>query len=73
MIESKTEYMKAREEIDFLNQWIEKLENKPEVDRENITLASVRRKLSCILEEVADYEQFLQKKSDREEIKNPKT
>lgn len=56
MISSETEYRKACEELDYLNDWLARL-NSPEVaDRESLTSASVRRMISRVQEEIAKYE-----------------
>ena len=54
MISSPTEYEKAREELQYLNQWLSRLEN--EIPRKGLTTASVRKMISRLQEELAEYE-----------------
>lgn len=56
MISSATEYRKAREELEHLAQWLARLEAKEVPEDKRLTTASVRKMISRIQEEVAEYE-----------------
>ena len=56
MISSETEYRKAREELDHLTRWLAQVENKEGTERKGLTAASIRRMISRIEEEIAQYE-----------------
>ena len=56
MISSETEYRKAREELDYLSDWLARLESEEAADRKSLTSASVRRMISRVQEEIAGYE-----------------
>ena len=56
MISSEAEYQKAREELDYLSDWLARLENQESADRKSLTSASVRRMISRVQEEIAEYE-----------------
>lgn len=56
MISSETECRKAREELDYLTDWLARLESEEVADRKSLTSASVRRMISRVQEEIAEYE-----------------
>ena len=56
MISSETEYEKAREELEHLTRWLARLENKEVSERKGLTAASIRRMISRVQEEIAQYE-----------------
>jgi len=56
LISSETEYHKAREELEHLTRWLSRLENEKVTARKRLTTASVRRMISRIQEELAEYE-----------------
>jgi hypothetical protein len=56
MISSQTEYQKAREELQYLNHWLSRLENEKEIPRKGLTTASIRKMISRLQEELAEYE-----------------
>ena len=56
MISSETEYRKARQELDYLTDWRARLESEEAADRKSLTSASVRRMISRVQEEIAEYE-----------------
>lgn len=59
MISSRTEYEKAREELDHLNRWLASLEAKQGADRRPLSIASVRKMICRVQEELAEYEATL--------------
>ncbi len=56
MIASQTEYQKAREELEHLNRWLARLETQQGAEFEGLTAASVRKMISRVHEEIAEYE-----------------
>ena len=56
MISSKSEYQKAREEIEHLKGWLARLANDVRVQREGFTAASVQKMISRVQQEIADYD-----------------
>lgn len=56
MISSETECQKAREDLDYLNGWLARLESEEVADRKSLTSASVRKMISRVQEEIAEYE-----------------
>ncbi len=56
MISSKTEYRKAREELDYLTDWLARLDTEEAADSESLTSASVRGMISRVQEEIAEYD-----------------
>lgn len=56
MISSKTEYQKAREELDYLGRWLSRLEDENAPARKGLTTAGVRRMISRLQDELAEYE-----------------
>ena len=56
MISSKTEYLKAREELQHLTHWLSRLENEKATVRKSLTTASIRKMISRLQEELAEYE-----------------
>lgn len=56
MISSETEYRKAREELDDLTGWLARLESEEATDCKSLTAASVRRMISRVQEEIAEYD-----------------
>ena len=56
MISSETEYHKAREELEHLTRWLSRLEDKKVTARKGLTTASIRKMISRIQEELAEYE-----------------
>jgi hypothetical protein len=56
VILSQTEYEKAREELDHLGRWLARLETAEETERKGLTVASVRRMISRVEQEIAEYE-----------------
>jgi hypothetical protein len=56
LISSETEYRKAQQELEDLNRWLARLESEKVPDRKNLTRAGVRRMISRIQEEIAEYE-----------------
>ncbi len=56
MIASKTEYRKAREELDYLTDWLARLDSEEVAERKALTAASVRRMISRVKEEIAEYD-----------------
>ena len=56
MISSETEYRKAREEIEHLTRWLARLENREVAQRKGLTSAGIRRMISRVQEEIAQYE-----------------
>ena len=56
MISSQTEYRKAREEIEHLTRWLSRLENEKATVRKGITVASIRKMISRLQDELAEYE-----------------
>ena len=56
MISSKTEYLKAREELQHLTHWLSRLENEKATAHKSLTTASIRKMISRLQEELAQYE-----------------
>ncbi len=56
MISSEIEYQKAREEIEHLTRWLERIETEKGTDFKGLTAASIRKMISRIHEELAEYE-----------------
>jgi hypothetical protein len=56
LISSQTEYQKAREELEDLNRWLVRLETNEGAEFKGLTAASVRKMISRVREEVAEYE-----------------
>ncbi len=56
MISSQTEYQKAREELEHLNLWLSQLENGTTTVQKGFTVASIRKMISRLQEELAEYE-----------------
>jgi hypothetical protein len=56
LISSETEYEKAREELDHLARWLARLETAEVTERKGLTSASVRRMISRVQQEIAEYE-----------------
>jgi hypothetical protein len=56
LISSPIDYKKAREELDYLARWLSLLESEDAAVRKNLTLASVRKMISRLQDELADYE-----------------
>ena len=56
MISSQTEYQKAREELEHLTHWLSRLEIEKAVVRKGLTVASIRKMISRLQEELAEYE-----------------
>lgn len=56
MISSETEYHKAREELEHLTRWLSRLENEEVTARKGLTTASIRKMISRVQEELAEYE-----------------
>lgn len=56
MISSKTEYRKAREELDYLADWLARLDSEEVADSKSLTSASVREMISRVQEEIAEYD-----------------
>jgi hypothetical protein len=56
VISSQTEYQKAREELHHLTGWLSRLENEKATARKGLTTASIRRMISRLHEELAEYE-----------------
>lgn len=56
MISSETEYQKAREELEHLTRWLSRLENEGVTARKGLTTASIRKMISRVQEELAEYE-----------------
>ena len=56
MISSQTEYQKAREELEHLNLWLSQLENGTTTVQKSFTVASIRKMISRLQEELAEYE-----------------
>lgn len=56
MISSQTEYQKAREELDHLTRWLSRLENEKVAVRKGLTVASIRKMISRLQDELAEYE-----------------
>lgn len=56
MISSETEYHKAREELEHLTRWLSRLENEEVTASKGLTTASIRKMISRVQEELAEYE-----------------
>lgn len=56
MISSDTQYQKARDELEYLTHWLAQLDSREAKDRKGLTTASVRRMISRLQEELAEYE-----------------
>lgn len=56
MISSQMEYLKAREELQYLTHWLSRLEDENATARKGLTTASVRKMISRLQEELAEYE-----------------
>lgn len=56
MISSETEYQKAREELEELTRWLARLEDEGVPPRKGLTSASLRKMISRVQEELAEYE-----------------
>ncbi len=56
MISSEIEYGKAREELDYLTDWLARLEGEEAADRKSLTSDSVRGMISRVQEEIGAYE-----------------
>jgi len=56
VIASETEYENAREELDHLARWLNRLETVEVAERKVLTITSVRRMISRVQEELAEYE-----------------
>jgi hypothetical protein len=56
VISSQTEYLKAREELEYLNRWLARLESEKTTSRKGLTTASIRRMIVRLQEELAEYE-----------------
>lgn len=56
MISSETEYRKAREEVEHLTRWLARIEDREAAERKGLTAASIRRMISRVQEEIAEYE-----------------
>ncbi len=56
MISSHAEYLRAREELEYLNDWLSRLEDKNITPRKAVTTASVRKMIARLQEELAEYE-----------------
>jgi hypothetical protein len=56
LISSQTEYQKAREELEHLSRWLARLETKDGTEFKGLTAASIRRMISRVQEEIAEYE-----------------
>jgi BMFP domain-containing protein YqiC len=56
LIASQTEYLRAREELEYLNDWLSRLEDKNATPHKAITSASVRKMIARLQEELAEYE-----------------
>jgi hypothetical protein len=56
LISSEHEYHKAREEVEHLSHWLDRLETKEGDGFKGLTAASIRNMISRIQAEIADYE-----------------
>jgi predicted nuclease with TOPRIM domain len=56
LISSQTEYKKAREELDHLSRWLSRLESENATVRKGLTVASIRKMISRLQDELAEYE-----------------
>lgn len=56
MISSEIEYQKAREEIEHLTRWLARLEAEKGTEFKGLTASSIRKMISRIQEEIAEYE-----------------
>jgi hypothetical protein len=56
LISSQTEYLRAREELAYLTDWLLRLEDEKTPHRKGITTASVRKMISRLQEELGEYE-----------------
>ena len=53
---SKSEYLKAREELEYLKDWLARLAGDTVVQRDGFTAASVQKMISRVQKQIADYE-----------------
>lgn len=56
MISSQKEYQKAREELEHLTRWLSRLENENAAVRKGLTVASIRKMISRLQDELAEYD-----------------
>jgi hypothetical protein len=56
LISSLLEYQKAREELEYLVRWLSRLEEERANVNKGFTLASIRKMISRLQEELAEYE-----------------
>jgi hypothetical protein len=56
LISSETEYRKAREELDHLNEWLSRVERQHAAEPKGLTTASIRKMIARVQEELAEYE-----------------
>jgi hypothetical protein len=56
LISSPTEYQKAREELDYMARWLSRLESEDAAVRKDLTISSVRKMISRLQNELAEYE-----------------
>ena len=56
MISSQSEYQKVREELDHLARWLSRLESENVTIRKGLTVASIRKMICRLQEELAEYE-----------------
>jgi hypothetical protein len=56
LIYSHAEYQKAREQLQHLNCWLSRIENEKAALRKGLTTASIRRMISRLHTELAQYE-----------------
>jgi hypothetical protein len=56
VISSQTEYRKAREELEYLDDWLSRLDRENATERKGFTVASVRKMISQLQDELAEYE-----------------
>ena len=56
MISSQTEYSKAREELQYMTDWLSRLQGEGATVRKGLTTASVRKMIARLEEEIAEYE-----------------
>jgi hypothetical protein len=56
LISSQTEYLKAREELEFLTTWLTQLERRRPENRKVFTISGIRKKIAKLHEELAAFE-----------------
>jgi len=56
LISSLTEYQKTLEELEYLTHWLSRLENEKAAANKGLTVASIRKMISRLQEELAEYE-----------------